>query len=359
MDPELFNLYLQSVNSTSGAGRLEDLLYSPMLGLISGGFNPLTLAGSDAGSSPLMSSYMSDPNPVIQQIIQHIQQGSDPYRVSSFVDDLMANNEDQVTQLGFQPEDLKNLAIAMQKEYSGGGTSGGSGSSRSKKGGMNFAGAGLSNPLDVYDATNTPITGEAAKLLSKAMAGSEKISQLKGETSDRLRKSKEGLGPLFGKKFNSKELVDWLKSSPEGQRLAAESGVDFSKVDPETGEVFGWRTSRDSGKSPWDPRSWIDDAVTNVSRTAEIIAKQNIMGGKPKTIEDKVGYGKPSDPYKLYEYEQAQLDEAALRDQEFKNDKMKEAVMRGVARAYQESGRTPFGDEMKKRLTLLARVNNK
>lgn len=359
-DPELLNLYLNSVNSPSGASRIEDLLSSQLLGYISGGINPLTLAGGGAGGgSALMQTYMSDPNPVIQQIIQHIQQGSDPYRISSFVDELVANNEDAVTQSGFQPEDLKSLAVAMQKEYSGAGGSGGGSSSRSKKGGFDFAGAGLSNPLDVYDSTNTPITGEAAKLLSKAMAGSKNIADLKAKASDKSRLSKEELGPLFGKKFNSKELINWLQTSPEGKLLAQESGVDFSKVDPETGEIFGWRSSRDRNSSPWNPLSWIQDGITNVSRTGEIIAKQYIGNSKPKTIEDKVGYGKPMDPQKLYEYEQAQLDEAALRDQESKAKRMQEAVMRGVARAYKESGRTPLGDELKQRLTLLSRINNK
>ena len=358
MDPELLNLFLQSVNSPSGASRMEDLLSSPLFGYISGGVNPMTFAGGNASASPLMQSYMSDPNPVIQQIIQHIQQGSDPYRVSSFVDSLVGNNEDQVTQLGFQPEDLKNLAVAMQKEYSG-GSSGSGGRSSSGKGGFDFAKAGLSNPLDVYDETNTPISGEAAKLLSKAMAGSENISKLKSGASDRSRKSKEKLGPLFGKKFNSEELVRFLQETPEGRLMAKESGVDFEKVDPVTGEVYGWKTSNDRGGSPFDPRSWVEDAVSNVSRTAEIIAKQKIMGGKPKTIEDKVGYGKSVDPEKLYEYEQAQLDERALRDQESKSKKMQEAVMRGVARAYKESGKTPLGDELKQRLALMSKVNNK
>lgn len=357
MDPELLSLYAQLVNSPSGASKIEDLLGSQLLGYISGGINPMTLTGGNASASPLMRSYMSDPNPVIQQIIQHIQQGSDPYRVSSFVDSLVASNEDAVTDSGFQPEDLKNLAVSMQKEYSGGGTSGGG--SRSKKGGFDFAGAGLSSPLDIYDATNTPITGEAAKLLSKAMAGSENISKLKSSASDRSRKSKEKLGPLFGKKFNSEELVKFLKDTPEGRLIAKESGVDLTKVDPVTGEVFGWRTSNDRGGSPWNPASWIEDAVSNVSRTAEIITKQNIMGGKPKTIEDKVGYGKPVDPQKLYEYEQAQLDERALRDQESKSQRLQEAVMRGVARAYKESGRTPLGDELKQRLALLNKSMNK
>lgn len=354
-DPELLNLFLQSTNSPSGANRTLNLLNSELLGYLSGGFNPMTQVGG-SGSSPLMRTYESDPNPVMQQIIAHIKGGTDPYRLSSFVDDLIGGNTTEVANLGFQPEDLKNLAIAMNKEYTG--TGGGGTSSRgSSKGGFDFAGAGLSSPLDVYDETNTPMTPATQKLLQEAMGRSSKVSEQMASAKDRSRKAKSELGPMFGKKFNTKELVEFLKNDPEGKLIAKESGVDFQKVDPETGEIYGWKTSRDRGGSMWNPLSWVDDAITNVSRTAEIIAKQNVMGGKPKYIENKVGYGKPEDPQKLYEYEQAQLDEAALRDQEFKAQKMEEAVKRGIARAMRDSGRTPLGDELKQRLALVAKLN--
>lgn len=352
-DPELLNLFLQASGSPSGANRTSGMLENLLLGYISGGINPMTLLGTagGGGGSALMQTYASDPNPVIQQIISHIQTGTDPYRLSSFVDSLVASNSDAVAESGFQAEDLKSLALAMQKEYSGGGTG------KGKKGGFDFSGAGLSSPLDVYDETNTPISGEAAKLLAKARVKGQKISELSGSAADRARKSKEALGPLFGKKFTSPELIKWLKTTPEGKRIAKEQNIDWSKVDPDTGEIYGFGTSAESGHSWYNPLGWGADVVTQSSRALEKFGKQNVAGKQAKTIEEKVGYGKPMDPKKLYEYEQAQLDERALRDQEFKAARMEEAVKRGVARAYRESGRTPLQDELKQRLTMLSMLN--
>lgn len=70
------------------------------------------------------------------------------------------------------------------------------------------------------------------------------------------------------------------------------------------------------------------------------------MGKKPDYIEEAVGYKTKKNPYDVYAYDQAKLDQAASKNAEDSVLRLDEATRKGVLRAYQESGRTPTRDQL-------------
>lgn len=319
MDPELLNLFIQASGSPSGANKTEDLLMSTLIGYITGGLNPQTISGQGGiggGSSQLMNNYANDPNPVMQQIIQHIQQGTDPYRLSSFVDALSASNPEDVTALGFQASDLKNLALAMNKEYTG-DSSGSSGSSRSKSKQFDFSKAGLSNPLDLYDAFTLPLNQEANDFITKQReAGSKAEDEFK--TSSQSAR-------LLGKKLLAKK----------GVRKYDESEADklFEKQIKQNMTSMGY---------------------TGGTATEEIKEFEDTLSrGKITSVRPDVN----SPEFWKWRKEVEKARKAAYTSQESKRQEM--AVRNSALQAANEAGRTPLADELKTRLAALSLLKKK
>lgn len=362
MDPEVLRLYLQTSGSLGGAGRTEDLLMSTLIGYITGGLNPETISGQGGvggGSSQLMKNYANDPNPVMQQIIQHIQQGTDPYRLSSFVDALSASNPNDVADLGFQTSDLKNLALAMNKEYTG-DSGGSSGSSRSKNKQFDFSKAGLSNPLDLYDAFTIPLNQEANSFIANQReAGSKADKEFKtsSQSSRMMARDMESKPGKMYRDYNSKEVANIFD------------------------EVMGSGLTPGKGNGNWVGKvsalgQWLDkqDTVTEEQLNKEI---KNLRGGVNKyylkffdnavgKAKEKIDTGRATSTAKAdvnspefwkWRKEVEKARKAAYTSQESKRQEM--AVRNSALQTANEAGRTPLADELKTRLAALSLLKKK
>lgn len=345
MDPEIMNLYLQAKGNKSDTSFLNSL-NNPWLTYLAGAYDPMSQQTGGAGS--LWSSYANNPEyPVVQDIIQKIQGGADPYYISSYIDGLVANGTDLN---GFQDADLKGLAKGLYNEYTGksGGSSKGGGA-----GGNWWSKAGFRNPTDVYTTADVPLNADIRKMMVEQQLKTSNIKELKSKADSALKKAEKKLSPMYNKRFDTEQLIDYLKNDPEGQKIAKEKNIDWSKVDETTGEVFSGPLSDvnyDNGWQKWTPwgalGNLVSQGVAEVGRVGEIYTKQNVMGGKPKYIEEKVGYRAKEDPYDVYAYDQAKLEQEALGDQQKKAAKLDEATRRGALRAFTEAGRTPTRDQM-------------
>lgn len=362
MDPELLNLFIQASGSPSGANKTEDLLMSTLIGYITGGLNPQTISGQGGiggGSSQLMNNYANDPNPVMQQIIQHIQQGTDPYRLSSFVDALSASNPDDVTDLGFQASDLKNLALAMNKEYTG-DSSGSSGSSRSKSKQFDFSKAGLSNPLDLYDAFTIPLNQEANDFIAKQReSGSKADKEFKtsSQSSRVMARDMESKPGKMYRNYNPKEaanIFDEVLGS--AQTAKSHGGMWIGKISG----LANWLKKQDSVTEEQLNKE-LDKAVGSLhkayqpeaGKAVEKIKKELKTGKATSTAKADVN----SPEFWKWRKEVEKARKAAYTSQESKRQEM--AVRNSALQAANEAGRTPLADELKTRLAALSLLKKK
>jgi hypothetical protein len=349
MDPEIINLYLQAKGGKSDTSFLNSL-NNPWLTYLAGAYDPMSQQAGGAGS--LWASYANNPDyPVVQDIIKKIEGGADPYYISSYIDGLVSNGTDLN---GFQDADLKGLAKGLYNEYTGKSSGSSKGGGGGAGGGNWWSKAGLRNPTDVYTTADVPLNADIQRMMVEQQLKSSNIKELKSKADSSVDKARKKLSPMYGKRFDTQQLIDYLKNDPEGQKIAKKNNIDWSKVDTTTGQVFSGPISDDDPMytgwqafSPWGALgNVVKKGVAQVGRTAEIIGKENIMGGKAKYIEDKVGFKAKENPYDVYAYEQAKLDQEALGDQQRKAAKLDEATRRGALRAFTEAGRTPTRDQM-------------
>lgn len=357
MDQELVNLFLQSAGSPSGASRTTNLLDDILLAYIAGGMNPQTLVNNNVGggSSRLMQNYMSDPNPAMQQVIQHIQQGTDPYRLSSFVDSVVSNNSDAVTQLGFQPSDFKNLALAMNREFTGTDSSGGS-SSRGGSGqaGFDFAKAGLSNPLDVYDVTNAPLNDEAINFISeqrKLGTAADKDFSSSSQKASLAKTALEDAPGVFARSYDKDRLASLAlqergKARPSGRGAIATTEL-INWIKEQEGEV----TQKELNKKieEFRPPSYAAVDTESYNRFSSGLKKK-----VPKSVVSSTDVDVNSKQFQEFRRQIDASRRAAYKSQEAGRQEM--ATRKGAVQAANAAGRTPLGDELKSRLGLLAKL---
>lgn len=366
MDPELLNLFLQAAGTPSGASRTNDLLSQVLFGYISGGLNPDTVVGQNAGggSSRLMQNYMQDPNPAMQQVIAHIQGGTDPYRLSSFVDSIVGQMPTEVSDLGFQPSDFKNLALQMNREFTGTASSGGSGggsSGGSNQAGFNFGKAGLSNPLDVYDIYDAPLSGEATDLISRQRKegerGSKEFKTSSQKASLARRKIEEAPGQTY-RTFNpelfNETFMDvgarlhggsWTPGESavrgaiaryirENDGVADEAGIRRAAAQEiENGDMYGGYKE--------GARKLVDKVMKEAKKKA--VTSVNVDVNSPE--------------FWAWRKNVENARKAAYNEQEAARGEM--AVRQGASDAANKAGRTPLNDELKSRLSTLARLQKK
>ena len=127
-------------------------LDNPLLLAFAGVLDPMYGTGS-AGATPLMSQYANSQEPIIQDIVSKVQQGVDPYALSSYIDTLV--NVPNTDMAGFQVNDLKGLAKGLANEWS-----------KSSSNSNNvFAKAGFRHPNDVYTYSDLPMEDYAVKAI--------------------------------------------------------------------------------------------------------------------------------------------------------------------------------------------------
>jgi hypothetical protein len=344
MDPEIMAAFLGARDNNSNVSGLLGNLDNPMLAYLAGVYDPMA---GQAGGGQLWASYANNPDyPIVQDIMQKIQNGADPFYLNSYIDSIAGDADFN----GFQDADLKGLAKSLYNEYTGGGSGGGDGAGGGGGGGTWWGKAGLRNPTDVYTMADVPLSSDSRKMLSEArkkdIAAKSKLS----DADAAVKAARSKLSNLYDKDFSTTELMTWLRNDPEGKKIAKEKNIDWDKVDETTGQVFGWGASKDTSTGWWDPISVATDLVSiplrEASRATEVFVKENVGGGKGKYIEDVVGYGKPEDPYAEYAYEKAKFERDALASASDRTSKLEEAARRGALRAMQDQGRTPTRDQL-------------
>jgi hypothetical protein len=359
MDPELLRLYLLAAGSASGVGRTNNALDDVLFGYISGGLNPETIMGQNAGggSSRLMQNYMQDPNPAIQQVIQHIQAGTDPYRLSSFVDSLVGEMPTEVANLGFQPADLKNLALAMNKEFTGQESGGSNGSSQA---GFNFAKAGLSNPLDVYDITNAPLSEEATDLISRQRSEGERGAKDFESSSQKARLARKKIEETPGQTFRTfdpelfKDTLNDVGSSQQnpggwsvGEQQMRSAIARYISENDGVADEAGIRKAAQSA---------IDEMYGGYREQSRKLLDKTIKQAK-KTAVTNTNVDVNSPEFWAWRKNIENARKAAFVEQEAERGEM--AVRQGASDAANKAGRTPLNDELKGRLSTLAKLRKK
>jgi hypothetical protein len=362
MDPELLKLYLEAAGSVSGASRTNNMLDQALFGYISGGINPETLIGQNAGggSSRLMQNYMQDPNPAMQQVIAHIQGGTDPYRLSSFVDSIVGEMPEEVTQLGFQPSDFKNLALAMNREFTGTSGSGGSSSGGSSQAGFNFAKAGLSNPLDVYDVTNAPLSAEAANLISRQRAEGERGAKEFKSSSQKASIARSKMENAPGRTYRTfdaelfKDTLNDVGSSQQnpggwsvGEQQMRNAIARYISENEGVADEAGIRKAAQGA---------IDDMYGGYREQSKKLLDETIKKAK-KTAVTNVNVDVNSPEFWAWRKNIENARKSAYVEQEAARGEM--AVRQGASDAANKAGRTPLNDELKSRLSTLARLRKK
>lgn len=356
MDQELVNLFLQSAGSPSGASRTTNLLDDVLLAYIAGGMNPQTLVNNNVGggSSRLMQNYMSDPNPAMQQVIQHIQQGTDPYRLSSFVDSVVANNTDAVTQLGFQPSDFKNLALAMNREFTGTDSSGGSSRGGSGQAGFDFAKAGLSNPLDMYDVTNAPLSGDALNFISeqrKLGTAADKDFSSSSQKASLAKTALEDAPGVLTRSYDKDRLASLAKKETERVRPSGEGAIATQRLINWIQEQKGEVTQKELNKKieEFKPPKYLGSALMTYNDVSSGLKKK-----VPKSVVSSTDVDVNSKQFQEFRRQIDASRRSAYKSQEAGRQEM--ATRTGAVQAANAAGRTPLGDELKSRLGLLAKL---
>lgn len=308
MDLELLLQFLQAAGTSTGAGRTLNNLDNPLLGLLTGGFDPMTMSPGAGGD---WSRYAGNPEyPELQKIISEIEAGRDQYQISSAVDALTAGGG---TLDGFQPQDFKNLALNLQKEYSGGDNADW------------FRAAGLSSPLQQYTAETVPMDEASMRRARLASAGLEAAQ----------RRATRGKGPEVYQEDAVKSLVE--KVNKEKARAGGSTGYQLSRfaswLEKNAGKVTPKQVQDELGKYA--------DKVLPGEKEKFMRAVKNFRQ-ETKWIQPKQTSGD------LYSQGQAKLWEL-----------MAGAEQAGRAQGFAQQGITPLKSDLSKRLAALAALGGK
>lgn len=309
MDLELLLQFLQAAGTSTGAGRTLNNLDNPLLGLLTGGFDPMTMSPGAGGD---WSRYAGNPEyPELQKIISEIEAGRDQYQISSAVDALTAGGG---TLDGFQPQDFKNLALNLQKEYSGGDNADW------------FRAAGLSSPLQQYTAETVPMDEASMRRARLASAGL-KAAQ---------RRATRGKGPEVYQKEAIESLVKRAEDAiPFTTGSSARQFSVFAKwLEDNAGKITPKQVKEKLGE--------LSNVVNKGGDRNNFLRQARMFADDTKWIKPKQTSGD------LYSQGQAKLWEL-----------MAGAEQAGRAQGFAQQGITPFKSDLSKRLAALAALGGK
>jgi hypothetical protein len=327
MDPELLNLFLQAAQSGGGRSKVLSSLNNPLLPFLAGVYSPPVDTGMGGGS--LWATYANNPDyPELQPIIQAIQSGADKYQTQEAVNRALGGN----TSVGFfSDKNLMNLASDLQKEYSGGGTSGSKGKTDV------FAKAGLRNPTDIYGISDVPLPAAVQRLVGENMQQYTPAMEALGSARQSLssaqgaaRKSKKTINSIAdtilevgtlssGGAQNLKDLSNWVRKQNDIDSMSLNKAIQDFTPDARYQSI------------PYQTK--IDAIMKRLDRA----------GGKYKT---------PSGAAKNLAAAEAKKNAAELEVNKVAG--IDSAYRKGVLRAYQEMGQTPAKDQMAQILKFIA-----
>lgn len=165
MDPELLQLLFQNArNNNKNVSGVLNNLDSPFLAYLANALDPMTQVDSGGGGS-LFAQYENYDQPAVQDVLAQIRNGVDKYWLSSYIDSNISDED--IVASGFQPDDFKGLASALQEDYQ-------KGNQRKDV----FSKAGLPSPLDVYDESNMPLDGPLREFVGKYSSDAARMAGL-------------------------------------------------------------------------------------------------------------------------------------------------------------------------------------
>jgi hypothetical protein len=347
MDPELLQLFSQAIRGNKNVAGTMGNLDNIMLGFLSGGFNPYTVAPQTQQGGSLWSSYAGNPEyEEIQPIIDLIQRGADEFQIQQAVDNMVADGGS----LGsFSADNFGRLARALQEDYSKGGP-------KAMK--DVFRQAGLSSPLDLYDVSTVPLGAKTKN----------RIAELEDERL-RLAESRTGVDQNLNAAFNALKKSKTSKGESAVQRFY--SGKDLAKMVRRQGTDYNPIFGRLGGKAK-EFAKWLETqdsiSVERVMQEADMMFEGVGPKGFPESkrvVEQGLGrkdrLGRLNRTEEIVEgtpefYAFRRAIDASRRQtsKEQEIDAREKALRSGALRAAQEQGRTPLGDELKQRMRLLA-----
>lgn len=303
MDQELLNLFNRAAAAQGGRSKVLSALQSPYIAFLADQYDPYSAMGGSTGGAAggqLWSQYAGSQEPVIQDIMGKIAGGMDQYALSSYIDSVVAKNPDSVTASGFQVKDLKGLASALHKEYTGGGSTGTGGSKGGKQ--DTWGKMGMRNPSDTYSINDVPIDARTSAALASLVPGYQQITD----------------------------------KAQHAQGIAGTHRGEFNRINEQMAGLIPEYTALDNPA-----------VVHDASGFATV----------PQFDEKKMAKWHELNKQKTAANEASRVSTAtasALAMEQDKQAGIDAAMRQGVLRAYQEMGRTPAKDQMAGILRFLA-----
>lgn len=313
MDPELLQLFMSAKGNNKNVSGLLGNLDSSMLAYLAGVYDPIAAGAGNAGG-PLWSQYANSQEPIIQDLVGKIQGGMDEFALNSYIDAL-----GDVSQTGFQVGDLKGLAKALQKEYTG--TASGSGGSGGKQ--DMWSKAGLRNPLDVYSTEDVPM-GETSR------ADVQKIQT--------------------GRQGAQKSLSDaTVKAGSARRGVVSDSAFKDELARGLTGTTSGGARRQAAALAEWLKGQDYLDETSLRNKAAELMPKQEfeaIPFERAVDFASKKVKKTPADSKKLAQYKKAKEVEGLAQQQVNAGAEEERAYREGMLGAYNAAGKTPTRDQL-------------
>lgn len=273
INPEV--LQILSLLNTSAAGKktsgnigsMIDFLSDPWLGVLTGGYDPLSGVQSQA-SRPLMDQIANDANApeIVGAVARAVAEGQPIYKINKMIRDSQDRG-------GYTEQDLKSLASDLASEdaaYQ---------KASSSKSDI-FSKAGLPAFTERYSDRPelAPLDDATRSEMQRLLAQSAKL------------KSQSESGRATGKSAATAEqkmFKDVAASYQDKPRL----------VDPKTGTEYTQSLSENFKRKDWkNPLNWLTNITNTVvqagSRTAEDVlgmSKKAGPGGRPKTFSSSFG----------------------------------------------------------------------
>lgn len=332
IDQELLASFLAGSQGNKGVSSMLGNLDNPFLLYLAGQYLPPVSASNAGGVS---SRYVGNENyPSIQELLTQIQEGADEFQYGTAVKGLVAGGRTD----GLESGEFERLAKNIYEEQTG------TGSSKKKN---PFTEAGYADPTEIYTLENLPNRPGINAFLQQVAARQQMQSRDLERLSQTAEEKRKQVAPLYDKEFTTQELVNYLRTDPEGKKLAKQRGIDMSKVSSE-GDVYSWKGTKRPKRSVLDPRNFTEAITSDLYRFAEDLGR-TVTGGRTKTISEAVG-----GTGKLIQGREKQKEEysaAASRAKQVEDQmKLEQYQAEKFAKAYlgrlAERGITPLKDQM-------------
>lgn len=281
---------------------------NPILLALAGAIDPYYSQNVGQQSSPLYGSFAGDESTpeAVRAVMDWVDQGMNKYQIEAKINTLPSSVK---TDSGFTDQQLIGMGADMADE-------------RSSDANKNvFAKAGLRNPNDVYTMADVPVTGKNLSVMSKFLASAQAKQPVYEEAERQSSLQRKNAGSRIissdeakklSKKIGNRNVWDMYSYSPtRGAELYLKDILDETKGDVDITEFLSGKTF-----SP--------DVESALKKTK----KRGVMS---TSKQDELSRG---------------LVAASDAKNAVSSDLLKaQAVQRGVLRAYQETGRTPFTDQ--------------